>query len=421
MRITNCQTIVTCPGRNFVIVKIETDTGLVGWGDATLNGRELAVDACLREHLFPMLIGEDPLRIEHIWQALFIGAYWRGGPVQNTALAGIDMALWDILGKEAGQPVYQLLGGRTREGAMAYTNVAATTPQKVAEGVKKRMAEGFKALRIQLEVTSGSVYGEKLRPSQGERDGKAAGESKLMISQIEQSLPLVGEWEPTPYMRALPKLFAGVRAEVGDGVELLHDVHQRLSPIQAAALAREIEPYHPFFYEDPVAPEHKEGLAFLRQACPIPIAIGELFTDISQCLPIITNRWVDYLRCDLGHIGGITAARKLALLSEPFAIRTAWHGPPDLAPIGHAANVHVDVSVSNFGIQEWFNHYDWMVGGTACREVFIGAPALSNGMLNVSDRPGLGIDVNETAARKYLYKRAYLPVVRRADGSVHPW
>jgi mannonate dehydratase len=414
MRISHCQAIVTCPGRNFVLVKIQTDTGLVGWGDATLNGREMAVAADIEHHLAPLLIGEDPLRIEHIWQSLYVGAYWRGGPVQNSALAGIDMALWDILGKEAGQPVYQLLGGRTRDGAMAYVHTAAVTPEEVAEAVKQRMAMGFKAIRIQLEAAKGAVYGEKPR----QQVGPIA--EKSMPVLLQQDLPLVGEWEPTPYMRGVPKLFQVVRAAVGENVELLHDVHQRLSPVQAAALAREIEPYHPFFYEDPVAPEYKDGLALIRQTSAVPIAIGELFTDISQCLPCITNRWLDYLRCDIGHIGGITAARKLAAICEPFGIKTAWHGPPDLGPVGHAANVHVNVSVPNFGVQEWSDHRR----GSAAEkinEVFIGGVSVRDGYLDVPTKPGLGIDVNESAARKFAYKRAYLPVVRRADGSVHPW
>jgi mannonate dehydratase len=261
------------------------------------------------------------------------------------------------------------------------------------------------------------VYGEKPRTA-----GPAVQSpvEKTIPTLLQEDLPLLGEWEPTPYMRSVPGLFAHVRKEVGEEVELLHDVHQRLTPIQAAALAREIEPYHPFFYEDPVPPEYKEGLALIRQASAVPIAIGELFTDISQFLPCITNRWLDYLRCDLGHIGGITAARKLAAICEPFGIKTAWHGPPDLGPVGHAANVHVDVSVPNFGVQEWTDHRH---GHNAAKinEVFRGGVSVREGMLDVPDAPGLGIDVDENAARKYPYKRAYLPVVRRADGSVHPW
>ncbi|HEX8235744.1 MAG TPA: D-galactonate dehydratase family protein [Abditibacteriaceae bacterium] len=427
MKITHCSALVTCPGRNFVLVKIETDTGLIGWGDATLNGRELAVATYIDEHLAPLLLGEDPLRIEHIWQSLYVGAYWRGGPVQNSALAGIDMALWDIFGKHVHQPVYQLLGGRVREGALAYVHVAGTTPQLVAERVQQRRDQGFKAVRIQLEQSSGSVYGEK--PYRSFRETAETESSAQQVQEpaaktlpllIQEALPVVGEWEPTPYLRSLPGLFHEVRAAVGDTVELLHDVHHRLSPVQAAGLARELEPFHPFFFEDPVAPEYRDGLALIRQTSAIPIAIGEGFFDVSTCVPLIVNRLLDYLRCDLGHIGGISAARKLATICEPFCIKTAWHGPPDLSPVGHAANVHVDVAVPNFGIQEWYDHTA-SPGGDKASQVFSGGVTVQDGYLNVPDTPGLGIEIDEAAARQFPYQRAYLPTVRRADGSVHPW
>jgi mannonate dehydratase len=420
VRITAVDTVVTCPGRNFVLVKITTDAGLVGWGDATLNGRELAVAACLSEHLAPLLVGEDARRIEHHWNAIYTGAYWRGGPVQNTALAGIDMALWDLLGKHAGLPVYQLLGGRVRDGALAYTHVAGKTPDDVVAAVRQRMDRGFKAVRINLELSAGAMYGEKLKAGlvPPTVPGTPPGSGTPLL--IQNDLPRVGVFEPTPYMRSLPKLFAHVRDALGDSVELLHDVHHRLSPIQAAQLARELEAYHPFFFEDPIAPEYAAGLGTIRQTSSIPIAIGEGFFDVSVCVPLITARLLDYLRCDLGHIGGITPARKLAAMSEPFCIKSAWHGPPDLSPVGHAANVHVDLAIPNFGIQEWWNHAaDPTMAATA--EVFRGGVIVRDGHLDVPETPGLGVDVDEAAARKYPYQRAYLPVVRLHDGSVHPW
>jgi len=402
MRITSCQAIVCCPGRNFVTVKIVTDKGIVGWGDATLNGRELAVVTLVNEHLAPLLIGQDPLRIEHLWQSLYLGAYWRGGPVQNTALSGIDMALWDILGKSAGLPVYQLLGGRCRDGALAYVHAGGKTEQDVAAAVKQQMAQGFKAVRVQMEASKGCAYGEK------------------HAAAHRQGLPRVGVWEPTPYLRLVPRLVEHVRREVGDEVELLHDVHQRLTPTQAAGLARELEPYHLFFLEDPFGPEHVEGLGAIRAVSATPIAIGELFTDITTCIRPVSNRWLDYLRCDLGHVGGITAARKLASIAEPFAVKTAWHGPPDLSPIGHAANVHMDLAISNFGIQEWQPHAETRPGGKAA-EVFRGGVTCRDGYLDVPDSPGLGVEFDEAAAANYPYKRDYLPTVRRADGTAHPW
>lgn len=415
MRISSCEALVTSPGRNFTIVKITTNSGLVGWGDATLNGRELAVASALTEHLFPVLIGEDPLRIEHLWQALFVGAYWRGGPVLNSALAGIDMALWDILGKEAGMPVYQLLGGRVRDGARCYVHAAGVTPQLLAGRIREKLAAGYKFVRAQLEASAGSSYNEKVIPTPN------ADPSVKTMPFSQGKLPVVGEWEPTPYMRSVPKMFDYLRAELGDEVELLHDVHQRLSPNQAAMLARDLEKYHLFFFEDPVPPEYAAaGLPMIRQASAIPIAIGELFTDIITCVGPITNCWLDYLRCDLGHVGGISAGRKLAAIAEPFGIKTAWHGPPDLSPIGHCANVHLDLATSNFGVQEWtdFDAYPW---AAKVREVFPGGVTRRGAYLDVPDKPGLGIEINEDAARKHPYERAYLPIVRREDGSVHPW
>jgi len=416
MKITRCEAIVTCPGRNFVLVKIETDTGLTGWGDATLNGRELAAAAAVNDHLVPALIGEDPLRIEHLWQSLYLGAYWRGGPVLNTALSGIDVALWDILGKEAGQPVYQLLGGRCRDGALAYVHAGGVTPEMAADRARQFMAQGYQCVRVQMEATAGSSYNEKVR-------GIAAAESAgkpMPQPMVQADLPAVGEWEPTPYLRAVPRFFDYLRKELGDEVELLHDVHQRLTPTQAAGLARELEPYHLFWLEDPVPPEHKDGLAQIRAASTTPIAIGELFTDIPTCVGPVVNRHLDYLRCDVGHVGGITAARKLAALCEPFAVKTGWHAPPDLSPVGHAATVHVDLAVSNFGLQEWWPHEEH-AGAEMVREVFDGGVTRRGPYLDVPAKPGLGIEVNEDAARKFPYKRAYLPVVRRADGGVHPW
>ncbi len=415
MRIRSCEVIVSRPGRNFNIVKVTTDTGLVGWGDATLNGRELAVASCITEHLAPMLIGEDATRIEHLWQAMFIGAYWRGGPVLNTALSGIDMALWDLLGKEAGMPVYRLLGGRVREGANCYCHCSATSSAKLAEKIRAKMNDGYQYVRAQLEASAGSTYNEKIVRKAAEIAADTA--SPYFV---QGRLPSVGEWEPTPYMRSLPKMFAELRAELGDEVELLHDVHQRLTPTQAAGLARELEPWHLFFLEDPVPPEQAGGLAAIRAASTTPIAIGELFTDIATCVTPITSRWLDYLRCDLGHVGGITAGRKLAALAEPFAVKTAWHGPPDLSPVGHAANVHLNLATSNFGVQEW-TEFDSISWGDKVREVFRGGAIRRGPWLDVPDAPGLGIEIDEDAARKYAYERDYLPVVRRRDGSVHPW
>lgn len=405
LTITKVNIVVTCPDRNYVLVKIETsDPGVYGWGDATLNGRELAVASALENHIAPLLIGRDPDRIEDIWQMIFRGAYWRGGPVLMTALAGVDLALWDIKGKRAGLPVYSLLGGRTRDGALAYTHCSGRDFAEVEDSAHAALARGFKAIRVQVLVPGMSgTYGVGNLPAE------------RLTSQDMEALPLVERFEPAPYLRVIPKLVEHLRVKLGEDVELLHDVHERLTPIQAARLAKELEPYHLFFLEDPVRPENKDSFRLLRQHTTIPIAMGELYNTRWDALPLLTEQLIDYIRCDIGHIGGISEARKIAAIAESFYIQTAWHGPGDIAPMTHAANVHVDLSIANFGIQEMVFFPE------VAQEVMPGAPTFADGYLNVSDAPGLGTDVNEALAAKYPYKRAYLPVVRRVDGSVGDW
>ncbi len=403
MKITNVKVLVTCPGRNYVLVKIETDEGLYGWGDATLNGRELAVASALEDHLAPLLIGRDPDRIEDTWQMIFRGTYWRGGPVLMTALAGIDLALWDIKGKRAGLPVYSLLGGKTREGALAYSHCSGDTFEEVEDRVRARMEEGFKVLRAQCAIPGNvGTYGTAVK------DGAARG-------SVRDDLPFVEQWEPAGYLRTIPRLFDHLRSTLGEEIELLHDVHERLNPVQASRLARELEPYKLFFLEDPLRPEHKESFRLIRQHTTTPIAMGELFHSRWEALPLITEQLIDFIRCDIGHIGGLTEARKIAAIAETYQVATAWHGPGDIAPMTHAANVHLDIAIPNFGVQEMTFFPE------VTQEVMPGGPYFEDGYLKVTDAPGLGTDVNEAAAARYPYKRAYLPMVRRVDGSVHDW
>jgi mannonate dehydratase len=405
-KITNVKVVVTCPGRNYVLVKIATDEpGLYGWGDATLNGRELAVATALEQHIAPLLIGRDPDRIEDIWQYLFRGTYWRGGPVLMTALAGVDLALWDIKGKRAGLPVYSLLGGKTREGALAYTHCGGEDFQEVADQVRAAQQRGFKAIRVQVAIPGNvGTYGVG-----------GAEEAATATWGDGGALPVVERWEPAAYLRTIPRLFEHLRMALGDEVELLHDVHERLTPIQAARLARELEPYHLFFLEDPLRPEHKESFRIIRQHSTTPIAMGELFHSRWETLPLITEQLIDFIRCDLDHIGGLTEARKIAAIAESYYVQTAWHGPGDIAPITHAANVHLDVAIPNFGIQEMVFFPE------VTQEVISGGPTYRDGYLWVSDAPGLGTDVDETLAAHYPYQRDYLPTVRRVDGGVHDW
>ena len=403
MKITDVRVIVTCPGRNYVLLKIETDEpGLYGVGDATLNGRELSVARALQDHIAPLLIGRDPDRIEDTWQYLFRGTYWRGGPVLMTALAGIDLALWDIKGKRAGLPVYSLLGGKTREGALCYTHCGGRDFQQVEDSVRRAMARGFQVIRAQVAI-----------PGNQGTYGTATQDPKT--GAVQEGMPSQEIWEPAPYLRTIPRLFAHLRDNLGDEIELFHDVHERLTPIQAARLAKELEPFHLFFLEDALRPEHKESFRIIRNASTTPLAMGELFHTRWDCLPLLSEQLIDYIRCDIGHIGGITEARKIATLAETYYIQTAWHGPGDIGPATHAANVHLDVAVPNFGVQEMVFFPD------PVHEVLPGAPEYRDGRLWPSETPGLGCDINEEAAAKYPYKRAYLPTTRRADGSVHDW
>lgn len=404
MKITEVRVIVTCPGRNYVLVKVLTDEpGLYGVGDATLNGRELAVAEALEQHLAPLLVGRDPDRVEDIWQYLFRGAYWRGGPVLMTALAGIDLALWDIKGKRAGLPLYSLLGGKCREGALAYSHAGGGDFAQVEESARRLMEKGFKAVRVQCAIPGcSSTYG-------------ARGGASASQGSAREGLPPEEVWEPAPYLRTVPRLLAHLREKLGEEVELLHDVHERLTPIQAARLAKELEPFHLFFLEDPIRPEHKESFRRIREHTTTPLAMGELYHNRWEFVPLITEQLIDFVRCDLGHIGGITEARKIAAIAEPFYVQTAWHGPGDIAPMTHAANVHLDLAIPNFGIQEMVFFPD------VTREVITGGPIFRDGYLEVDDTPGLGCDINEDEAAKHPYRRAYLPTTRRADGSVHDW
>lgn len=415
MRITEVRTIVTCPTRNYVVVKIMTDVdGLYGVGDATLNGRELAVATLLRDHVAPLLIGCDPDRIEDVWQMLFRGSYWRGGPVQMTAIAGIDMALWDIKGKRAGLPVYSLLGGRTREGALAYTHAGGRDFVEVEDSARRWIEAGFKVVRCQTAIPGNrGTYGVGGAEEAASATWRQAPEGGSWGDG--GSMPFVETWEPGPYLRTVPRLFEHLRTRLGFETELFHDVHERLTPIQAARLARELEPYRLLFLEDPLRPEHKESFRVLRHHSTTPIAMGELFHTKWDALPLITEQLIDYIRCDLGHIGGITEARKIAAIAECYSVQTAWHGPGDIGPAAHAANVHVDLSVANFGVQEMVFFPEIV------HEVLPGAPTFDRGYLTVTAAPGLGTDVDEVAAAKYPYSRAYLPMSRRADGSVHDW
>lgn len=398
MRITDVQVIVTCPARtNYVIVKILTDEpGLFGLGNGTLMGGELALAAMIEQHLAPRLIGSDPDRIEDTWQLLQRATYWRNGRALAAALAAIDVALWDIKGKRLGAPLYSLLGGKCREGVLCYGHASGRDIEETLDNVRRYRERGFRAIRAQVG-TPGYEEG-----SYGVRSSQPA----------EQPARATRRWEPGPYLRIVPKLFERLRAEVGDEVELLHDVHDRLTPIQAAQLARELELYHLFFLEDPIPVENKDGLRLLRAHTTTPIAIGERFNSKWDCLPLITSQSIDYVRNAMSKSGGITELRKIAAIAEPFQVKTAFQGPADISPLAFAASVHLDLAVPNFGIQE-FPEFPPRIA-----ELFHGMPTFRDGYLAASDAPGLGIELDEQALRRSPYQPFYFPVIRRADGAL---
>lgn len=357
-----------------VVVKVETsEPELYGLGCATFTQRHTVVRTAIEDFLKPFLLGKDVQRIEDIWQTMYVNSYWRNGPVMNNAISGVDIALWDIKGKLAKMPLYQLLGGKCREGAAVYRHADGRSYEEVADEVTAFMEQGYHYVRCQF-----GGYGGKspLRPSP------------------ENALP-GAYYDPDAYARSVPPLFEYVRGRVGYEVELLHDVHERLAPIEAIRLAKQLEPYRLFFLEDPLPPEQNGWFQTLRQQVAIPIAMGELFNSPHEWTPLIVNRLIDFIRIHVSQIGGITAAKKVATLCEAFGVRTAWHGPGDTSPIGHAANLHLDLSSHNFGIQEWgdFNEVD--------QAVFPGYPEVRNGYLYPNELPGLGIDFDEKEAAKH--------------------
>jgi mannonate dehydratase len=381
LKITDVQAILTAPARiRLVVVKVLTNQpGLYGLGCATFTQRARAVETAVNHFLKPFLAGRNPLEIEDIWQASFVSSYWRNGPVLNNALSGVDMALWDILGKTAGLPLYRLLGGKCRKAVDTYRHASGGDLKEVEDSVRRYMGEGYRHVRVQMSVPGQATYGTR----------RGGGNAQVPENQRTQT------FEPGPYARMVPRLFEHLRTELGDDVELLHDVHERVPPILAMQMCRDLEAYRPFFLEDPFSPEDVGYFEHLRRLTTTPIAMGELFNNPNEFVPLIAGRLIDFIRVHLSQIGGLTPARKLAALCEFFAVRTAWHGPGDVSPVGHAANVHLDLAVPNFGIQEAraFTQTE--------QDVFPGCPELKDGYYWANDRPGLGIDLDERLAARF--------------------
>jgi mannonate dehydratase len=402
MRIVDAKVIVCCPGRNFVTLKLIGEDGIYGLGDATLNGRELAVASYLTDHVVPLLIGRDARRIEDIWQYLYKGAYWRRGPVTMCAIAAVDTALWDMKAKSLNTPLYQLLGGASRDHVMVYGHASGADIEDTVKAVAHYVGLGYKAIRAQSGIPGlSSTYGV----------GKGAG----VYEPAEKNAPPENLWSTETYMNFVPQLFLRLRMEFGPDVHLLHDAHHRLTPIEAARVGKELEPYHLFWLEDPTPAELQEGFRLIRRHTTTPLAVGEVFNVIQDCQQLIQEQLIDYIRTTVVHAGGITHLRRIANLAEIYQVRTGSHGATDLSPVCMAAALHFDLSVHNFGIQEYMRHTD------ETDKVFPHAYSFDSGFMHPGDKPGLGVDIDETLAAKYPYQRAYLPVNRKLDGTMHSW
>ena len=405
LRIKDVKTILTAPDRiRLVIVKVTTDKpDLYGVGCATFTQRPLAVATAVQEYLKPFLLGKDPDQIEDVFQSSFVSSYWRNGPVLNNALSGVDMALWDIKGKQAGMPVYQLMGGKCRHAAALYAHASGRDLKEVTTNVQEYIEQGYRYVRAQIAVPGHSTYGA--------RDKSIKQGFWEPISSEQRHV-----FEPTTYVNTVLELFEHLRAELGYDVELLHDVHERIPPIQAIGLAKELEKYRLFFLEDPLAPEDIEYFRLLRGQTSTPIAMGELFNNPNEYVPLIKDRLIDFIRVHLSQIGGLSMGRKLAAMCEFFGVRTAWHGPGDVSPVGHAANLALDLACYNFGVQE--QH----IFGEATSKVFPSCPEIRDGYLWSNDAPGLGIDIDEELAAKYPFPEHPLgggwEAVRKSDGTV---
>jgi mannonate dehydratase len=402
MKIVDAKVIVTCPGRNFVTVKITTDQGIYGIGDATLNGREKSVVSYLEDYLLPMLIGRDPQQIEDIWQYFYRGVYWRRGPIGMTAIAGIDVALWDIKAKLANMPLYQLLGGRSRDRILVYSHANGKDLDSTLDAVRKAKEKGYKAVRIQCGVPGiAKMYG--------------IAKSNKAYEPADSDLPMEESWSSEKYMKFIPEVFEAVRKEFGYDIHLLHDVHHRLTPIEAARVGKDLEPYRLFWMEDPVPAENQESFKLIRQHTTTPLAVGEVFNSIHDCRELIQNQMIDYIRTTIVHAGGITQLRRIADFASLYNVRTGFHGATDLSPVCMGAALHFDYWVPNFGIQEHMAHSPQM------EEVFTRAYEFNDGYFTPGEKIGHGVDIDEKLAAKYPYKRACLPVNRLEDGTLWHW
>lgn len=412
LTITDVKTILTSPnGIRLVVVKVETsEPGLYGIGCATFTQRAYVVQTAVEKYLKPFLIGRNPDEIEDIWQSSYVSSYWRNGPVLFNAISGVDMALWDIKAKRANMPLYQLLGGKVRAGADLYFHAQGGSPQEVEDAARQAMERGYRHVRVQMGQKGNAVYGAR---------GATGTPASSLGSKAEIAGPTNPKiiYDPALYVRSVPRLFEHLRLKLGDEVELLHDVHERVSLSQAVQLCKAVEPYRPFFIEDPFPPEENDHFRILRQQTVVPLAMGELFNTQHEYVPLIKERLIDYIRIHISQIGGLTPARKVQALSEFFGVKTAWHGPGDASPVAHAVQLALELCSYNFGIHEGY------VFPAETQEVFPGCPTTRDGYMFAQEKPGHGVDINEKLAARFPFPDGPTfdyswGATRRKDGTV---
>ena len=405
MKITDAKVFVGGPGKNYVTLKIFTDQGIYGLGDATLNNRETLPAAYLQDYLIPNLIGLDPRKSEDIWQFFYRGAYFRRGPIAMAAFGAIDMALWDIKGKLAGMPLYQLFGGKSRDGAMVYAHATGADLADLMESVARYVDQGYKAVRVQCGIPG--------MPTASYAVPETAGDTEDFITDFSGIRPKTEIWDSARYMRFMPDALAQIRDRFGPDLKLLHDVHHRLTPQQAASFAKRVEPADLFWLEDPTPAEDQAALRLLRQHSTVPVAIGEVFNSIWDCNKLIEEELIDFIRVAVTYAGGITHVKRIVDLAGLHHVRTGFHGAPSHSPISMAAQAHLNAWAPNFGIQEYL-----VLGTAACHALFPSDHHMTDGMFHVSDAPGLGVDFDETEAARYSYQPGSHPVVRLEDGTI---
>lgn len=405
MKITDAKVFVGGPGKNYVTLKIVTDQGIYGLGDGTLNTRESLTAAHLQDYIVPNLIGMDPRNSEDIWQFLYRGAYFRRGPIAMAAFGAVDMALWDIKGKLARMPLYQLFGGKSRDGAMVYAHATGADLEDLMDSVAFYLEQGYKAVRVQCGIPG--------MPSASYAVPEERGQGKHYITDFGGVRPDVESWDTGRYMRYMPGALAEIRDRFGPDLHILHDVHHRLLPREAAEFARDVEPVRLFWLEDPTPAEDQDALKLLRQHSTVPIAIGEVFNSIHDCNKLIENELIDFIRVAVTYAGGITHTRRIVDLAGLHHVRTGFHGAPSHSPLCMAAQAHLNAWAPNFGIQEYL-----VLDTPECDALFPSDHRLENGLFQVSDAPGLGVDFDESEAARYSFEPCSHPVVRLQDGTL---